>query len=103
MLNSTRTVTGPNTFPDGLSAFHSTTGWNITAHNRMWATDNVYAKKNGGNFSWIVDKKVAVPTQQAFWDYLITQGKNWGLYVYEQDWSEKIIQIAIIYIAQRSL
>ena len=52
----------------------------------MWATDNVYAKQNGGNFSWIVDKKVAVPIQQEFWNYLMAQGKQWGLYVYEQDW-----------------
>ena len=80
---------GPNTFPDGLAAFHRATGWNITAHNRMWATDNVYAKQNGGNFSWIVDKKVAVPIQQEFWNYLMTQGKQWGLYVYEQDWWER--------------
>ena len=91
------TRTGPNTFQDGLSAFHRATGWNITAHNRMWATDNVYAKRNGGNFSWIVDKKVAVPTQQEFWHYLMAQGKGWGLYVYEQDWLEKIY-IFVLYI-----
>lgn len=43
----------PNTFPDGLAVFHDKTGWNITAHNRMWAADNVYATQNGGSYEYV--------------------------------------------------
>lgn len=53
-------IPGPNTFPDGLAAFHAETGWNITAHNRMWSADTVYAKQNGGKFAWIIEGAEAV-------------------------------------------
>ena len=46
---------GPNTFPQGLAPFHNKTGWKITAHNRMWSSDNVYATQNGGKFKWIIE------------------------------------------------
>lgn len=72
----------PNTFPNGLSSFKNKTGWRITAHNRMWSSDTVYRK----NFTWIDDGNVALPVSQDFWKWLMSYGKSWGLYVYEQDW-----------------
>ena len=45
-----------------------------------------YAKQNGGNTSWIIEGTEAIPTEQAFWDWLMADAKGWGLYVYEQDW-----------------
>ena len=79
-------VPGPNTFPDGLAPFHNSTGWRITAHNRMWSSDTVYAKQNGGKYEWLIEGNEAVPLERAFWDDLMAQAKGWGLYVYEQDW-----------------
>jgi hypothetical protein len=88
-------VPAPNTFSrsnataagiDGLASFHNKTGWHITAHNRMWGVENVYAKQNGGKYKWIFEGKEAVPLEQSFWDDLMAQAKAWGLYVYEQDW-----------------
>ena len=52
----------------------------------MWSSDVSYAKQNGGNTSWIIQGTEAVPTEQAFWDWLLAEAKGWGLYVYEQDW-----------------
>jgi len=72
-----------NTFPDGLASFHERSGWNITAHNRMWSSETTYAEQNGGKFRWLIEGAEAVPLEQRFWDYLMAQGKAWGLYVYE--------------------
>lgn len=79
-------VPANNTFPDGLAAFHNKTGWRITAHNRMWSSENVYAKQNGGKYNWLVEGNEGVPLDQSFWDDLMARSKAWGLYVYEQDW-----------------
>ena len=77
---------GPGTFPHGLKQFHDDTGWRITAHNRMWSSDVIYAYQNGGNTTWTIQGTEAVPTEQAFWDWLMGTAKAWGLYTYEQDW-----------------
>ena len=46
-----------------------------------------YAKQNGGKFDFIVEDKMALPVSQDFWDYLMeTAKRDWGLFVYEQDW-----------------
>eukprot|EP00040_Diaphanoeca_grandis_P001423 m.18491 g.18491 ORF g.18491 m.18491 type:complete len:900 (-) comp12048_c0_seq1:37-2736(-) len=77
---------GPGTFPDGLAPFSNKTGWKITAHNRMWAADTTYAVANGGDYKWYLEGDEAVPLEQDFWNFLLNQGKHWGLSVYEQDW-----------------
>lgn len=77
---------GNNTFPNGIESFHKQTGWNITAHNRMWAADVVYAKQNGGAYDWYIEGDEAVPTDQRFWNDLMVNASEWGMYVYEQDW-----------------
>ena len=63
-----------------------TTGWKYVAHNRYWSTANVYAKQNGGDYEFIIEKGgKAIPTTQRFWDYLMRVSKEWGMAVYEQD------------------
>jgi len=76
----------PDIFPDGMQYVHNATGWQIMAHNRYWAKDTVYAKQNGGEFDFIIEKSKAMPTDDAFWDFLIDQAARWGIVVYEQDW-----------------
>eukprot|EP00966_Prymnesium_polylepis_P084938 1966463-Prymnesium_polylepis.1 len=68
------------------------TGWPIMGHNRYWAVDNVYAKSNGGQYDFVVEKKgeglhykdFAWPSEQRFWDDLMFNSSKWGLFMYEQ-------------------
>ena len=56
-------------FPNGLENLYSKTGLKVVAHNRYWATDNVYATQNGGSYNFIVenDTKRALPQDNNFW------------------------------------
>ena len=56
-------------FPNGLENLYSKTGLKVVAHNRYWATDNVYAIQNGGSYNFIVenDTKRALPQDNNFW------------------------------------
>ncbi|CAH1277104.1 Hypp9481 [Branchiostoma lanceolatum] len=78
----------PDVFPSGLRALYEKIGLPIVAHNRYWAKDTTYAKQNGGNYSFIVEKQstLSIPIDMTFWDDLFTQSAEWGLIVYEQDW-----------------
>lgn len=78
----------PSIFPDGLDYVYNHTGWAIVGHNRYWSDNNVYAKQNGGQYDFIIDKdtQTALPTDQKFWDFLMHSSRQWGLRVYEQDW-----------------
>ena len=75
-------------FPNGTDYVSKMTGWPIVAHNRFFSTDNVYAKQNGGNFDFIIDKgDIALPDDPLFWQYLLSTSRNeWNLWTYEQDW-----------------
>ena len=55
------------------------------AHNRYWATDNVYATQNGGSYNFIVenDTKRALPQDNSFWKDLFS-GMNAKLYQYKR-------------------
>jgi hypothetical protein len=79
-------VARPDIFPNGLPAFHrKTENIPLVAHNRYWAYDTVYKK----NYSFVFDEKTgkSLPVgNDSFWIDLFTQGKQWGLMVYEQDW-----------------
>ena len=57
-------------------------------HNRMWSSNNVYAKQNGGAYDFIIDEdtNLAIPTDQTLWDDLIANKTPAGLVTYEQDW-----------------
>ncbi len=58
------------------------------AHNRYWATDNVYASANGGPYAFVLEEanKRALPDDPLFWGHLFGNNTDWGLAVYEQDW-----------------
>jgi hypothetical protein len=78
----------PDAFPHGLANFSKVTRWPIVGHNRYWASDTTYAKQNGGEYDFIIERVrlKALPTEQRFWDHLMASSKKWGLAVYEQDW-----------------
>ena len=80
-----------STFPHGLRAFATTTGWRFMMHNRHWSDDNVYGSKNGGKYAFVYTpngSQMAMPTEQALWDDLMANKTQGGvpLSVYEQDW-----------------
>jgi hypothetical protein len=78
----------PSVFPGNISAVTADTQWPIVAHNRWWSGETTYAKQNGGLWDFVIDPDTnfAVPLQQEFWDFLISDSKQWGLATYEQDW-----------------
>ena len=84
----------PDVFPNGNSFLRNATGWPIMGHNRYWAIDNVYWTGNGGDYDFVVEDKskdpkfhnFAWPTEQRFWDDLMYNSSQWGLFQYEQDW-----------------
>jgi len=99
-------------FPHGIEfVFDNTEQMPIVAHNRTfytriftkkkkrydththtgyWSANTDYAKQNGGEFEFIIEpdshQGLAMPTEQKFWDYLMSSSLEWGLKVYEQDW-----------------
>ena len=85
----------------------------MQGHNRYWSPKTTYATVNGGAFNFTFNgpqdskqvqplasscvrvlmlcppwrclcEQVGVPTQQEFWDFLMSSSKEWGLAVYEQ-------------------
>ncbi|XP_041369520.1 uncharacterized protein LOC121383515 [Gigantopelta aegis] len=79
----------PDVMPDGFQSVYDKTGWPASAHNRWWSPATTYAKQNGGLFDFIVEKKKAIPVEEAFWDYLFDSSRKWGLVTYEQDWLDR--------------
>jgi len=76
----------PDIFPNGLGYLYNRTNLLVQAHNRYWSKSNVYAKQNGGDYSFFLDNQGGVPLQQRFWDDFLSHRQAWGLRVYEQDW-----------------
>ena len=76
----------PDVFPSGMRHVRDATGWPIVAHNRYWSGETVYAKQNGGDYEFILEEDLAIPTEQRFWDDLLRNASVWGMKVYEQDW-----------------
>ncbi|ELU14573.1 hypothetical protein CAPTEDRAFT_226975 [Capitella teleta] len=76
----------PGIFPHGLKHLYNLTQLPVVAHNRYWSAKTTYAKQNGGKFNFIMSGENSIPDDQAFWEYLFSSAKEWGLYVYEQDW-----------------
>ncbi|KAI0227999.1 hypothetical protein LSAT2_021487 [Lamellibrachia satsuma] len=69
----------------------------VVAHNRYWSHKVIYAKQNGGKFTFLMDGTNSIPNDQSFWDYLFSSALQWGMVVYEQDFlnvqSEKILPL----------
>lgn len=74
----------PRIFPDGMGHVHEATGWPFQLHNRYWATDNIYAKQNGGTYDFIVEQSegYAIPTDQQLWDDLMANATLTGMETY---------------------
>ncbi|XP_063423508.1 uncharacterized protein LOC134707561 isoform X1 [Mytilus trossulus] len=76
----------PEVFPNGLRNLTLATNWPIAAHNRYWSNETVYAKQNGGSYTFVKEYILSLPNDQAFWNDLLSNGTEWGLILYEQDW-----------------
>ncbi|CAK8679724.1 unnamed protein product [Clavelina lepadiformis] len=76
-------------FPHGMDSLFQSTGLPVVAHNRYWASDTTYAKKNGGSYDFYVETEKSIPDDPNFWNYLIRSSKAWGLITYEQDWLDR--------------
>lgn len=80
----------PSIFPNGIDTVFNATQWPIVAHNRYWSNNTDYAKQNGGKWDFILEPDshggLAFPLEQAFWDWLLSDARKWGLRTYEQDW-----------------
>jgi len=76
-------------FPHGIRGLHDGLGgMPLIAHNRWWSDENVYARENGGHHEFVFDREThfALPLAYDFWFQLLTQARQWGVWVYEQDW-----------------
>ena len=53
----------------------------VVAHNRYWATDNVYATENGGLYNFVIenDTKRALPQDDIFWNDFFKGFRNIAL------------------------
>jgi hypothetical protein len=73
----------PSIFPHGMAGVYDATSWLVQGHNRYWSADTNYAKQNGGKWNFLVDNSsgYALPYDQAFWNYLMSSSKKWGLTV----------------------
>ena len=75
---------------DGFGALANATGWGLMAHNRYWSASTPYARQNGGEWPFEIDRATgfAVPLGRAFWDHLFGRARErgWRLATYEQDW-----------------
>ena len=73
-------------FPNGAEALYDLHKLPVTAHNRVWASNNIYRDE----YEFVCDDKedtnYCVPNEGKFWDQLFSEGQKWGLKVYEQDW-----------------
>eukprot|EP00040_Diaphanoeca_grandis_P033743 m.207342 g.207342 ORF g.207342 m.207342 type:complete len:853 (+) comp32982_c0_seq1:157-2715(+) len=81
----------PKIFPSGLRSIYKATGWQVVAHARAWADDNVYATNNGGKYPFVAGKDlegqaIGLPLTSEFWDDLFVNAREWGCLQYQQDW-----------------
>ena len=85
-------------FPSGMASLYSKTGLPVVAHNRYWATDTVYSRENGGQFTFVTEKQTnrSLPQDPEFWKYLFKSSLDWGLEVYEQDWQVTMMMMTLL-------
>lgn len=76
----------PNVFPDGVQGvYHRMKNIPLAVHNRYWAYDTIYKQ----NYSFVLDEAngKALPVgNDSFWIDLLSQARDWGVVLYEQDW-----------------
>ncbi|GAB5031757.1 Hypothetical protein NocV09_00700250, partial [Nannochloropsis oceanica] len=51
----------PDVFPSGLEGFQSELQLPLIAHNRWWSVETPYACQNGGNYSFVVERRQPLP------------------------------------------
>lgn len=47
-------------------------GLPVVAHNRYWASDTTYAKKNGGMYDFVVEETKAIPDDKVKTSSIVT-------------------------------
>jgi len=72
----------PEMFPDGLEAFSKAVGVPLIAHNRWFATNNLYLDQ----YDFVVEEEMAIPTGPGVFQEFMANAKQWGIATYEQDW-----------------
>lgn len=77
-------------FPNSMQYIYNETKMPVTGHNKFWDSHVAYAKKNGGDYDFIIDETnfKALPNEERFWDDLFSNSSKWGLVTYEQDWMD---------------
>ena len=97
-------LTDDKNFPRGGEAAYIDHQLPMTAHNRWFGPDNLYAVQNGGDYEFVIENKTinfpigppgsgigpyALPNDTSFWDEFLANRRQWGLMTYEQDWMDK--------------
>jgi len=72
----------PDIFPSGMAGLYQEMKRPFVLHNRYWSPDTVYQEE----YPFVVESVEALPTSQAFWDYLMNRTVSYGAVIYEQDW-----------------
>jgi len=73
-------------FPHGLGYVQNKTGWTVAAHCKWWSPKTPLAKQNGGKYDFIIEKHMALPTDQQIWFDILKVARDWNLIMFEQDW-----------------
>ncbi|XP_046547869.1 uncharacterized protein LOC124257772 [Haliotis rubra] len=84
----------PKIFPNGMQWLYNKTQYPVVAHSMYWSSNTTYARANGGSYDFLIDGHKALPLEERFWDDLLAESRDWGLFVYEQDYlNEEFEQI----------
>ncbi|KAK6194945.1 hypothetical protein SNE40_000473 [Patella caerulea] len=75
----------PTALPQGMAGLENATDLKFMMYSGKWSSDNVYAQQNGGMYGFVIEKEIALPLDQKFWDDLFQNAAKWGLTTYEQD------------------
>ncbi|XP_046547798.1 uncharacterized protein LOC124257714 [Haliotis rubra] len=65
-------------FPGGIEQLHSKIKVSIVAKNNFWSSDTIYATQNQGQYNFDISGDMALPKDEAFWDFLFGEAKQWG-------------------------
>ncbi|XP_067661779.1 uncharacterized protein [Haliotis asinina] len=72
-------------FPNGIEQLQNKIKVPIVAKNNFWSSDTVYATQNQGQYNFDISGDMALPKDEAFWDFLFGTAKQWGMTTYVQD------------------
>ncbi|XP_071096800.1 uncharacterized protein [Haliotis cracherodii] len=72
-------------FPNGIEQLHNKINVPVVAKNNFWSSDTIYATQNQGQYNFDISGDMALPKDEAFWDFLFGEAKQWGMTTYIQD------------------